>query len=196
MGKQTIQISKAHIQKSKSAHQYFLTKEHRSTIKGAHQPRVPDWWEKEVKGKGQFLVCQKCGAVYLKKHWYNNSSLAEFLKKQKNIKYSICGECALKPLSTRGAYLYEGEVLLTNLGADKEAILRLAKNVGERAIKRDPEDQILKIEDKNDSLRILTSENQLAISIGKQVAQAFKGGILKIKFSHQEEVVRVTWRHK
>lgn len=102
----------------------------------------------------------------------------------------------MKPLSSRGAYLYEGEVNLLNLGADKNEVLRLTKNVAARALKRDPEDQVLKIEDKKDSLRILTSENQLALSIGKQVAQAFKGGVLKIQFSHQEEVARVTWTHK
>ncbi len=193
MFKDMIQMTKI----SGSKQQYFLTKKQRSTIKGSDQPRVPDWWEREIKAKrGTMFVCQKCGAVYLKKHWYTSPRVSEFLKKQKNIKYSICGECALKPLSSRGAYLYEGEVNLLNLGNDKNEILRLAKNVAARALKRDPEDQVLKIEDKKDSLRILTSENQLAISIGKQVAQAFKGGVLKIQFSHQEEVVRVEWRHK
>lgn len=158
---------------------------------------MPDWWEREVKGKaGVFLVCQTCGAVYMKKHWYSHAELSKFLKGQKNVKYSICGECALKPISQRGSAGYEGEINLLDLGADKAEILRVVKNVAVRALKRDPEDQILKIEDKKDSLRILTSENQLAISIGKQVAQAFKGGILKIQFSHQDEVARVTWTHK
>jgi hypothetical protein len=178
--------------------QYFINRKNRSTTLGTHQPRVPDWWEREVKAKrGTMLVCQKCGAVYLKKHWYTSPTVSEFLKKQKNIKYTVCGECVLKPRSARwGISSYEGEINLLNLGPDKPEILRLVKNVGARAVKRDPEDQILRIEDQKDSVRILTSENQLALSIGKQVAQAFKGGILKIQFSHQEEVARVTWTHK
>ncbi len=182
---------------SKSKQQHFITRKNRSTLLGTHQPRVPDWWEKEVKGKKNvMLVCKKCGAVYMKKHWYANARLSLFLREQKNIKYAVCNECSLKPLSERGAYLYEGEIKLLNLGNDKNEVLNLVKNVGARAVKRDPEDQILKIEDKGDALRVITSENQLAVSIGKQVASAFKGGVLKIQFSHQEEVARVIWCHK
>jgi hypothetical protein len=45
-------------------------------------------------------------------------------------------------------------------------------------------------------VRVTTTENQLAISLGKQVDSAFKGGTLKIRFSDEDLPVRVFWDEK
>ncbi|MFH1611690.1 MAG: hypothetical protein ABH887_00225 [bacterium] len=68
--------------------------------------------------------------------------------------------------------------------------MNLINNIGERAFKRDPMDRIIKINDNKTEIEILTTENQLAISIGKQIKSAFKGDI-EIKLSKEESVVRV-----
>ena len=75
----------------------------------------------------------------------------------------------------------------------KNEILKLAQNVGERAFKRDPMDRIISIKEKDKETEILTTENQLAVSIAKQIKRAFKGetGKPEISWSHQESTVRV-----
>jgi hypothetical protein len=69
----------------------------------------------------------------------------------------------------------------------------LARNVANRAGRRDPEDRIIKIVDAGESVVIYTTENQLAVSIGKQIHSARKGGTLVITWSHQDKPVRVRW---
>jgi len=88
---------------------------------------------------------------------------------------------------------YEGELVLENIPEDKKKeITNLIWNVGERAFERDPMDRIIGFEDKGNVIRILTSENQLALSIGKQIKRAFRGK-LDIKWSHKESTSRVKW---
>src|SRR3989344_328087 len=68
---------------------------------------------------------------------------------------------------------------------EKVAGTQMVRNIRSRASNRDPQDQIIKIEDKGDTIRITTTENQLAVSLAKQVARAHKGGKLDIKFSKE-----------
>jgi len=103
---------------------------------------------------------------------------------------TLCGECRMI-LEEDG---FGGEVRLKNIkAADKIEILREIKNIGERAQRRDPEDQIIKIEDKGKNIRVTTTENQLAVSIGKQIAASRKGGKLQIKLSKEDKPARVVW---
>lgn len=177
--------------------------------KNTRQPKTaPDWWEKEIKGKRGLLLCSNCRAVYYDKHWHTNKKYASILKKQEGVKQEMCPECRfigdlpkggkMEKEVKRGNINFEGEVTLKNipLSEKKIEILNLVRNVGKRAVKRDPEDRIIKIEDKGKTIRILTSENQLAVSIGKQVERAFKGGDLKIKWSEKDALARVIWTNK
>ncbi|MEA3272170.1 MAG: hypothetical protein U9P90_00710 [Patescibacteria group bacterium] len=147
--------------------------------------------EKEIKGKKGVILCSKCDAVYYDKHWHTNKKYADVLRGQKGVKTEVCLECKHSKNSS-----FEGEVVLKNLPEDKEELLNLVRNVGERASRRDPEEKIIKIEDKGDAVRILTTENQLAVSIGRQIDRAFKGGELEIKWSERDALVRVRWSHK
>ncbi|NQU83803.1 MAG: hypothetical protein HQ536_03770 [Parcubacteria group bacterium] len=154
-------------------------------------PRTaPDWWEKETKGRRGVILCSECDAVYYDKHWHTNKKYAAVLRGQKGVKAEPCPECKNVKSSS-----FEGEVALKNLplSEKKTEILNLVRNVGKRATKRDPEDRIIKIEDKGNTVRILTTENQLAVSIGKQLDSAFKGGSLKIKWSEKNALARVIW---
>lgn len=159
---------------------------------------MPQWWHKKNLGKEPVQVCERCHAVYYDEHWHswqNAKSLADFLRKGSMAKETLCTECAYIKKGHDGVEGYEGEVLLHGLTDPKEKteILNLVRNVGKRATLRDPEDQIIKIEDKEDTVRVTTTENQLAVSIGKQVARAHKGGKLEIKFSEVDHLVRVVW---
>jgi hypothetical protein len=72
-------------------------------------------------------------------------------------------------------------------------VLALARNVGRRAQARDPEDRIIKINDAPGGAVVTTTENQLAVSIGKQIDRARKGGKLDITWSQGDKPVRVRW---
>jgi len=162
-------------------------------------PRIaPSWWEKETLRKARLTVCSDCQAVYFDKHWHTNLKMAKVLLASPGIERAVCTECAWKRQSAGKTVNYEGEVLLQNIPDEevKLQVLRLVRNVGKRALTRDPEDQIIRIEDKVGRIRITTTENQLAVSIGKQVARAFKGGELQIKWSHEDAPARVVWTHK
>ncbi|MEK7606757.1 MAG: hypothetical protein AAB444_00975 [Patescibacteria group bacterium] len=165
---------------------------------GAHMSSTAsNWWEKEVKGKKELRVCSRCHAVYFDKHWHTIPGIFSWMKKRGIAADGRCLECTWVTRGTRFVSMnYEGEVILEGLSSQKEKqeILKLVRNVGARASLRDPEDQIMGIEDKVNKVIVRTTENQLAISIGKQVARAFKGGDLEIKYSHEDAPVRVYWR--
>lgn len=191
---------KMKILKGKAAVLHIPRRSEKNKRVGAHTPRVaPYWWQHEVKGKHPFRVCGFCHAIYFDKHWQNIPELYKWLKKQGRIEEQLCFECTwIKKGTPFASVNYEGEVILDNTiaGNEKNEILNLVRNVGKRAAARDPEDQIIKIDDRGSKIIIRTTENQLAISIGKQVARAFKGGELKIKYSHEDAPVRVYWKHK
>lgn len=188
-GKQTVQYSPKRVEVAKRW--------------GTHTSRIaPDWWEKELKGGKETPVCGRCQAIYFDKHWHTMPEVYEWLKKQKgkgSLVTGLCGECELvKRAGSLAKEGWEGEVILDGLilGEEKNNILNTVRNVGKRATSRDPEDQIIKIDDQGSRVVIRTTENQLAVSIGKQVARAFKGGELTIKYSHEDAPVRVYWKHK
>lgn len=162
---------------------------------------LPQWWQKKNLGKEPVQVCERCHAVYYDEHWHSwqsAKSLADFLRKESMAKETLCTECAYIKKGHDGVEGYEGDVLLHGLSDPREKIeiLNLIRNIGSRASSRDPEDQIIKIEDKGETVRVTTTENQLAVSIGKQVARAHKGGKLEIKFSSTDELARVVWTRK
>lgn len=164
---------------------------------GAHMSsNAANWWGKEVKGKKEVRVCTRCHAVYFDKHWHTIPGIFAWMKKRGIAADGLCLECTWVTRGARAAMNYEGEVTLEGFASQKEKqeILKLVRNVGARAVLRDPEDQIMAIEDKGGKVVIRTTENQLALSIGKQVARAFKGGEFEIKYSYEDAPVRVYWR--
>jgi len=144
-------------------------------------------------GRSGVLRCPDCRALYYDKHWHSAGALGQQVDLT-DAAEQRCEECARAAKGQTTAYA--GEVLLDAEFAphEKEEVLGLVRNVGKRAMKRDPEDRIVRISEANGAIRVLTSENQLAVSIGKQVHQARKGGILTITWSHDDKPVRVHWR--
>jgi len=162
------------------------------------QPRVPHWWSREVRATAAVAVCPRCHAIYYDKHWHTWSNPALRLPTTHPVRETLCRACESEETKggKRGAFGYEGELMLSGLseGPRKTELLRLVRNAGTRATRRDPEDRIIKVEDKGATVRITTSVNQLAVSLGKQVAAAAKGGTLTIRWSEQDLPVRVSWK--
>ena len=154
------------------------------------------WWHSEFKEAYQMKACNRCHAVYYDQHWHHEPALYEKVAGTQLDKNILCPECTWIKAGFHGIVDFEGEVLLKGVPSEdmKREIINEIRNIGNRASNRDPQDQIIKIEDKGDTIRITTTENQLAVSIAKQVSRAHKGGKLDIKFSKEDKPVRIVWQ--
>lgn len=133
-------------------------------------------------GKKNIVMCPDCNAVYYYKSWHH-----DFKKVGKNFKFVLCPAC--KMIKNKQ---FEGQVIIENIEKNKkQELINLIKNIGKRAFDRDVLDRIIKINEiTSDKIEVLTTENQLAVSIAKQVKKAFKAE-LEIKWSKDESVVRI-----
>jgi len=162
-------------------------------IRGKFTLRRPKSRKEEAEfgpGKIDYIICPQCGCVYFDKSWHHSLE-QDFkrLKETKNIQFRICPACQMIKDKK-----YEGEITLEAVPKEfEEDIKNLAKNYGKRAIEADPMDRIIKITQEKEKIRILTTENQLAVRIAKKIKQSF-GGEIKISYSHQEDTVRIKVR--
>lgn len=172
-----------------------LSKKHRTQLAGTFQlhARRTSILGERILGKKE-RVCPDCLSVYYDKHWHAPS----FFGGKRAVRSAAlvserCIECKVRA-NARGSRVFAGEVTLKGDFTDEERaeLLRLVRNVGKRAVRRDPQDRIVRIDSTRASVKIFTSENQLAVAIGKQLHRARKGTTLTIIWSHDDKPVRVT----
>lgn len=140
--------------------------------------------------------CPDCGAIYFKKHWHTAALLnPEVVKMASEVRR--CMECEARAESG-SVHPYAGEVVLSGLddADERSMVLATVYNIGDRAFLRNPEERIVSIATSGNDIVIRTTENQLAMSIGKQVHSSRKGGELQITWSHDDKPVRVRWHAK
>jgi len=141
-------------------------------------------------GQKEFLKCSDCGIVYFDKAWHHGllEEKQEHLKENRQFKFTLCPACKMKKDK-----VFEGELVVKfktyNLKL-KTDLLNTIKNSNKQGQERDPLDRILWTEEKGDEVRIFTSENQLAVKIGKKLKSSFPGSKLEIKHSG-EDIIRV-----
>ncbi len=89
---------------------------------------------------------------------------------------------------------FKGELIIEGklTSEQKAEILSIARNTGKTG-PRNADERVVRIDDKAGRLRILTSGNELAVSIGKRVHHSHKGGKLTIVWASDELPVRVHW---
>lgn len=141
-------------------------------------------------GKKDFVACPDCDAVYYDKSWKHGfeGGLKQENDTEKSISFKVCPADAM-----RRDGVFEGELTLVGIPAgEKEGILNRVRNMGEKAQASDPLDRILSLEEKGGTVRITTSENQLALQMGKAVQKASKASSIESTFSRAESPTRVT----
>jgi len=147
-------------------------------------------------GKKGFVICPDCNAAYYDKSWHHGleGAVKDQLPEEfadHDATFETCPTCQMKKDG-----VYEGEVII-KLGRPAEEykgeILKAIRNSNEQAQDRDVMDEVLKIDDRGSEIHVYTSENQLAVKIGKKLDSAFKGGRLEIKYSKGEDTARVIW---
>jgi len=140
---------------------------------------------------GGVEVCEIGGNARFKKHWYSNEP--EALSRHEGSdaperSTTTCPACQMKKQN-----VFEGEIVISGATPEQsQEIQNLARNFDSRAKQEDPQDRILSIEDKK-TLRITTSENQMAEKMGKKIAESFKRSTIAISHSKEPyEVSRIT----
>ncbi len=187
------------IQKGRSKIRYRkVSKKQRSQLTGTfqHKARRASILGERVLGKRE-RVCPDCFSVYYDKHWHAPSFFGgKRAVRSASLLSERCTECTIRA-KARGSVTFAGEVTLKGEFSPEEQaeLLRLVRNVGKRATKRDPQDRIIHIDSSGTSVKIFTTENQLAVSIGKQIHRARKGTTLTITWSHDDKPVRVLVRN-
>ena len=143
-----------------------------------------DQYGQEQKGA---VKCPRCGNVHFKRRWYG--SLGDIPTRQKGdavrrespkiTKRELCPACKIA-----NEHLFEGELTVEKVPAKyRVELLRLLRNLGVRARKKDPQDRIIAIERKPGNYRVTTTENQLAVRMAKKIKEVFAPVDLKISFS-------------
>lgn len=189
---------------------YQPYRKQRNQQTGDFRPQGPRPQKKEYgAGKADYVICPECHCVYFGKGWHHSLDQdIDRLKEDKEIQFEKCPACIMIENKQ-----FEGEVVVEGPPADKKnQIKNIARNYGERAFKEDPMDRVISIQEKQvkrptaqekrgkesreqvkgrTDLRILTTENQLAVRIAKKIEQSFGAKPeLKIKYSHRDKVAR------
>ena len=158
-------------------------------VQGFLNPRPKKDEQEFGPGKEGIIMCPVCHAYYYKKSWHNDlEGLTPNRFAEHDIRFSTCPACEMKKGKT-----FEGEVIIKlSDELHKHDVLNAIHNSDEQARDKDPMDRVLWITDSGSEIRVYTSENQLAVKIGKKLDSALKGGKLDIQYS-REDVARVTW---
>ncbi|OGE77663.1 MAG: hypothetical protein A2751_00555 [Candidatus Doudnabacteria bacterium RIFCSPHIGHO2_01_FULL_46_14] len=138
----------------------------------------------------EFIICPECDSVFFDKAWHHRLEEEKnaHLKIDRKIKFELCPACKMARDK-----LFEGELVISIKNKElsvKNNVLNTVKNSDKQARERDPMDRILRTEEKADGIHVFTSENQLAVRIGKKLKSSFGGSKLQIKHGG-EDITRV-----
>ena len=127
------------------------------------------------------VVCPDCGATYIEGRWTWRHGPVEAPRRR-------CAACVrIRDDYPAGFLTLRGDFARVN----REALLRLARNTETREKRTHPINRIMRVEESDEAMLILTTEPHLAQSIGHALHSAYKGDL---RFDFQEDIVRVTWQ--
>jgi hypothetical protein len=138
---------------------------------------------------GGHLICTKCDAISVKKHWLVDVNLRNTLQADPAVHKVVCPGCnALEKEE------FQGEVILTgSLGEPlKQGLLGLIKHTAEKCARHNPNSRMLVLEADENNVHLMTTTRWLALRIGKEVEKAFKGHLEK-RIQARERFVRLKW---
>lgn len=135
--------------------------------------------------------CPSCGVVYNKKQWrFIDVKDIEFDRENNYIDIAKCPACRkIEDHYPMGLVELSGSFI----EGHKEDILNLIKNEEEREKEKNPLGRLMKIEEKDGKILLETTNEALALRLGKALFKAFKGEV-EYKFSETQKLVRVFWR--
>lgn len=163
-------------------------------------PLARDEKRESPKGKTGLIFCRKCNAVYYNKSWHHNLRHYKKLRENLLVKFSLCPACLI--LKNKQ---FEGEIIINNIPLRfYNELINLIRAFCQRAYQKDPMDRLIAITQTNTdktrtntdsryksvlspfrsvSLRITTTENQLAVKLAKKIKEVFNKVKMKISYS-------------
>jgi len=135
--------------------------------------------------------CPVCGAVYNKKRWqFIDEKDIKLSNDNDYIAEAKCPACRkIEDHYTMGIVELSGKFIPLH----KDEAMNLIKNEEEKEMGKNPLGRIIGIEDKMDKIYIETTNEALALRLGRALFKTFKGSI-EYKFSENQKLVRVLWR--
>jgi len=148
-------------------------------------------WQALGKGARDYIICVDCGAVYWKKAWHQGFGGLGTHGEEKKVSFKLCPACRM--IRDRQ---FEGEVILEGIPEKyRTGLVAHLRNVGETARRLDPLDRIIAIQSRDSRIRITTTENRLALRLGREAKQLLGNqGARRARFSKEEDIVRVWWQ--
>ena len=138
-------------------------------------------------GQKALSFCRECGAVYGNKSWSLNPSFIP--PKDRPVRGVICPACRkIRDGFPSGVITLEGGFLK----AHKVEILNCVRNEEKRAGKFNPQERIIRIDDRGERVEIQTTSERFAQRIGREIARAFKGRTT-YQWGSEDKFVRVAW---
>lgn len=147
-------------------------------------------FDKGKKHMKETVVDPKSDLVYEDKHW----KPVDEMKPATADEYKI-GNAPITEMQESG--ICDGVLHLTGTFAlkHKDEIMNAIKNSKELAEERDAMNQVANIEENENGITVYTVKNRLAVTLGKKIDSAFKGGKLEITWSDDDKPADVKW-HK
>lgn len=138
----------------------------------------------QTKGKlTEPVVCATCHAVYHHGHWAWGAAPA-------GARAAECPAChRIRDRQPAGYVTLSGDLTET----DRDALLRLIRNVEQHEKAEHPLHRIIAIEERANEVRITTTDTHLPQRIGEALRSA-QNGELEIAYGRDEYAVRVNWR--
>ncbi len=137
--------------------------------------------------------CSECQAVWHKGKWSLNPATRREVRRWGTPIAVRCPACKSAEEGNPTGILYlAGSFLAQN----RAEILSLVRNAAHAAAAKNPLERIIRIKaDPRHPLVVETTSEKLARRLGRAVNRAC-GGALKIRFSHEDKLVRVYWRRE
>lgn len=162
----------------------------KTIISGVYRGKIEKSKKEEQefgRGKKDFVICGDCNAVYYQKSWHHGFADYKRLNENKQVSFTICPACQMIKDGK-----FEGKIVIENVPEEyRDDILGNIKNTGEKEYERDPMDRIIGIKNLESKIEVLTTENQLARNIARQIERAYKGVKSEIIWSREESIARI-----
>lgn len=121
-------------------------------------------------GKREYIICPDGGEAYFHKSWHHSLVDFKHFSTEKKVTFKLCPFHQM----VRNKQ-YEGEIVVENVPPkNRFELVRMIERGGEHGYRSDPMDRVIKIESKGGTIRVETSENQLAQKIANKIRDRFK----------------------
>ncbi len=159
---------------------------HHDSNKDLKDKRFP--FDKGKKHMKDNIIDPESKMVYEDKHWKKLDEM-----NPANVDDMKIGHSPVTEMKNAG--ICDGILHLTGSFAmkHKDEIMHAIKNSEELAEERNAMNTIENIEESKDEITVYTIKNKLAVTLGKKIDSAFKGGKLEISWSEDDQPAEVKW---